>query len=57
MLAGVGAGIYHDAPEAAAHMTTIADFCYEPDPATAAVYEDGYHNYRALFDALEGLTS
>jgi xylulokinase len=57
MLAGVGAGSYRDAPEAAAQMTKLADFCYEPDPATAEIYEDAYRNYRALFDALEGLTT
>jgi xylulokinase len=55
MLAGVGAGMFRDAPQATQCMTKLADFWYEPDPANAAVYEDAYQNYRRLFDALEGL--
>jgi xylulokinase len=57
MLAGVGAGIFRDVPEAAERMTRLAEACYEPSPARAAVYEDAYRSYRRCFDAVEGTIS
>lgn len=56
MLAGVGAGIFADAAEAAGQMSRLAESCYEPNTANAGLYDDAYGNYRRLFDALEEMT-
>ena len=55
MLAAVGAEIFEDAAAASAAMTVLTDRRCEPDPGRAATYEAGYHAYRAIFDAVEGL--
>jgi hypothetical protein len=34
-------------------MVRLADECVAPCAATAGVYEDGYRDYRRLFDGIE----
>jgi len=53
MLAGVGAGTFAGLDEAVERLAMLEPNAYEPDPATAAAYEDAYGRYRALFDAVE----
>jgi xylulokinase len=53
MLAAVGAGTVRDLDEAVERCVALADRAYEPDPTTAAAYDDAYGRYRRLFDALE----
>jgi len=47
MLAGLGAGVYRDAAEAVARCVLL-DPPVEPEPANAAVYDQGYPAYEAL---------
>jgi xylulokinase len=56
MLAAVGAGLYPDAGAAARHMVMLGDQVYEPDQERSARYDDAYHRYRQLFDAVEAIT-
>jgi xylulokinase len=56
MLAAVGAGMYPDAGVAARQMTALGEQLYEPDRGRAASYDEGYHRYRQLFDAVEAIT-
>jgi xylulokinase len=56
MLAAVGAGVYPDAAAAARHMALLGEEQYEPEPDTRACYDEGYHRYRQLFDAIEAIT-
>jgi xylulokinase len=56
MLAAVGAGMYPDAGAAARHMALLGQELYEPEPDRSARYEEGYHRYRQLFDAMEAIT-
>ena len=53
MLAGVGGGTFAGLDEAVDRLAGVEPRAYEPDPATAAAYEDAYGRYRALFDAVE----
>jgi xylulokinase len=56
MLAAVGAGMYPDAGAAAMHMALIGEERYEPHSDARARYDEGYHRYRRLFDAVEAIT-
>jgi xylulokinase len=56
MLAAVGAGRYPDAAAAAEQMALLGEQRYEPEPDRSACYDDGYHRYRQLFDAVEAIT-
>jgi xylulokinase len=51
LLAGVQGGVFVNAGEAIASCVRVRDRV-EPDPAWAAVYEEGYARYRALYPAL-----
>ena len=51
LLAGVQSGVFANAGEAIASCVRVRDRV-EPDPAWAAVYEEGYARYRALYPAL-----
>ena len=53
MLAGVGAGTFADLDEAVERLTILAPATYEPDPRTAADYDDAYARYRRTYDAME----
>jgi xylulokinase len=56
MLAAVGAGMYPDAGAAAQQMARLGQERYEPEPARRARYDEAYHRYRHLFDAVEAIT-
>jgi xylulokinase len=56
MLAEVCAGNFADVAEAAGRMAALSARCYEPDPRTAAIYDEAYARYRRIFDALEEAT-
>lgn len=51
LLAGVGGGVFKDVPEACRTAIQVTGKA-EPDQATAAVYQDFYPRYRALYPAL-----
>lgn len=53
MLAGVGTGLFGDLAAAIDRLTVLDERAYEPASATAAVYDEAYDRYRALFDAVE----
>jgi xylulokinase len=57
MLAGIGAGIFRDAQDAADRVVRLSAESHDPDPQVAAVYEDAYGRYRLLFDAVESATT
>jgi sugar (pentulose or hexulose) kinase len=50
MLAGLGAGVYRDVPEAIDRCVRFADR-FEPDPANAEAYEDAYAAFQELMAA------
>jgi xylulokinase len=54
LLAGVRAGVFADAAEAAARCVRARDRI-EPDPAWAKVYAGGYDRYRLLYPTLKPL--
>ncbi len=54
LLAGVRAGVFADAAEAAARCVRTRDRI-EPDPAWAEVYARGYERYRLLYPTLKPL--
>jgi xylulokinase len=56
MLAAVGAGMFPDAGMAARQMAVLGEERYEPEPDRSACYDEGYHRYRQLFDAVEAIT-
>jgi xylulokinase len=56
MLAAVGAGLHPDAGVAAGQMVLLGEERYEPDPSRTSRYDEGYHRYRQLFDAVEAIT-
>jgi len=56
MLAAVAAGWYPDAGAAARQMAVLGEDRYEPEPDRSACYDEGYHRYRRLFDAVEAIT-
>lgn len=56
MLAAVGAGRYVDAVEATA-LVGLSDRTFEPEPGLRAGYDEAYDRYRALFDAVESVTT
>lgn len=51
--AGVGIGLFSDITEGADRMVRI-DETYEPDPKTAALYEELYGIYCRMYEALDG---
>lgn len=51
ILAGVGAGLYSSAREAAAEMCALGD-AIVPDPRHYGAYDDAYEKYRAIYEAL-----
>jgi xylulokinase len=54
LLGGVAQGVFADAHEAVGACVRVSERV-EPDPAWAAVYEQGYARYRELYPALRGL--
>jgi xylulokinase len=56
MLAGIAAGAFHDLEEAVAACVELDSEPVLPDPRAVESYEEHYHAYRALFDAVEGWT-
>jgi xylulokinase len=56
MLAAVGAGMYPDAGAASRQMALLGEERHEPEPDRRACYDEGYHRYRQLFDAVEAIT-
>jgi len=52
-LAAVAAGWLPDVATAADALGSVSGRAYEPDPARAVVYDEAYHTYRAVFDALD----
>lgn len=54
MLAMVGCGEYKSAQDAAAKLVKVASVI-EPDPATAAKYEEKYRKFRKLYPALRSV--
>jgi L-ribulokinase len=53
--AGARAGGYDDWAEAQAHMTSLEERQYTPEPAARAVYDDLYGMYRELHDSFGGV--
>ncbi len=53
LLAGVAAEMYADLPDAVARMVMLADEPFEPRAKHSSTYDESYHRYRALFDAVE----
>jgi xylulokinase len=54
LLAGVAAGVFADAQDAVARCVRVRE-TIEPRPAWAAVYEDGYARFRALYPAIRAV--
>ena len=54
LLGGVAGGVFADAPEAVARCVRVRSVI-EPDWAWAAVYDDAYPRFRALYPALDVL--
>jgi xylulokinase len=54
VLAGLAAGVFADAADAVARTVALSPRAYEPDPGVAAVYQERYAQYRALYDGAEG---
>ncbi len=52
-LAAVAAGWHPDVPAAAKSLVGDLGPAFEPDATHAAAYEEAYHRYRGIFDALE----
>ena len=52
MLAAAGAGAYPSVAAAAAAMARQGSAALQPDPANAAVYDEAYDRYRAVYAAL-----
>jgi xylulokinase len=55
LLGGVAAGVFADVHEAVARCVRVRDVV-EPEPGCAAVYEELYPRYRALYPTLKGWT-
>ena len=55
MLAAVGAGMYSSVREAGREMSAPRVHRFEPNAAHAAVYDDLYGRYRALYAAVRPL--
>jgi xylulokinase len=53
MLAGIGAGIFEDAPDAVRRSVRVTEDAVVPDDSDRAALDEAYQEYRALFDALE----
>ncbi len=54
LLAGVAAGIFSSISEAVNRTVALADEPFVPDSANRSRYDDAYHRYRDLYDAVEG---
>jgi xylulokinase len=54
LLAGVSAGTFKDLDDAVARTVEVADEPFVASPRRAALYDESYAHYRALFDAVEG---
>jgi len=54
LLAGVAAGVFADAQDAVARCVRVRE-TIEPRPSWAAVYEDGYARFRALYPAIRAV--
>ena len=52
LLGGVAAGVFSDVHEAVARCVRVRERI-EPDPAWAAVYDEGYSRYRRLYPAIK----
>ncbi|MER6434111.1 FGGY family carbohydrate kinase [Streptomyces sp900105245] len=53
ILAAVAAGYFSTFEEAVESVVTLDPAIIEPDESAIAAYDDAYHEYRALFDAVE----
>jgi xylulokinase len=51
ILAGVGSGLYRDAPEAAERMVRVRE-TFDPDPRASALYDEYYALYQETYSAL-----
>ncbi|MCU6761826.1 Xylulose kinase [uncultured Roseburia sp.] len=56
MLAAVGCGEFSSVQEAADKLVKVVE-TVEPDPETAALYEDKYQKFRQIYPAVKGLFS
>jgi xylulokinase len=54
LLAGVAADIFTDLPDAVSRTITVSDEPFEPDSSMQSRYDEAYHRYRDLYDAVEG---
>ncbi len=54
LLAAVAAGTFADLADAVRQTVEVAKEPFVPDPRTAALYDEGYRRYGALFDGVEG---
>lgn len=52
-LAATAIGTFASLDDAIERLTVLDPVAFEPDHATRAAYDDAYHRYRAVFDALE----
>jgi len=52
-LAAVAAGWFRTVVAAADAMVRVGGRTYQPDPLRAPIYDEAYHNYRTVFDALD----
>ena len=55
ILAAVAAGFYSGCEEAVDSIVALAPNAIEPDESAEAAYDEAYHDYRRLFDAVEQL--
>ena len=55
LLAGVGVGVYPDAPTSCRNTVRWRDEICRPNPDNVARYREAYETYRALYPALRGL--
>jgi xylulokinase len=53
VLAGLAAGVFGDAADAVTRTVRLSDRAFEPDVRVAAVYQERYAQYRALYDGTE----
>jgi xylulokinase len=54
VLAGLAAGVFRDVSDAVARTVTLSPRAYQSDERAAAVYQERYAQYRALYDGVEG---
>ena len=57
LLAATAAGTFSDLDDAVARAVELAPTTVDPDPAVRERYDEAYARYRALFDAVEDVTT